>query len=254
MIRSAFIIVCLFFSILIEGSADLIIFSYNRPLQLYALLESVHKYVSGFDQIMVIYRASDESFENAYSIVKTDFPATSFYCQHNAPHDFKSLVLDCLGKAANRYILFAVDDVVVKDRVDIDACVEQMQMHDVYGFFLRLGKNLNYSYATFSDQALPSFIVDQNGICVWNFAGADGDWGYPNSLDMTLYLKADLMKLLIELDYQSPNQLEHYLAMRADYSKKEPPLKYQKLLICRLIWCRPIPIITASIPLPSSNY
>lgn len=210
----------LVYSFALAGTADLIIFSYNRPLQLYALLESVKLYVNGLEEIMVIYRASDTAFEDAYGKVRTDFPHVDFYCQQNPPYDFKPLTLNCTNKNCNNYILFAVDDVVVKDQVDVNDCINQMEKHDAYGFFLRLGKNLNYCYATFSDQQLPQFIVDDINLCVWNFAEGEWDWAYPHSLDMTLYRKADLIGLLDQLEYYSPNQLEHYLAMNADYTKK----------------------------------
>lgn len=218
--RTVFIIFALFYSLALSAGADLIIFSYNRPLQLYALLESLQLYATGIEQIMVIYRASDSEYKDAYGKVNADFGHVHFYCQKNAPDDFKPLTLNCLNISLSNYILFAVDDVVVKDHVDINACIEQMEKYNAYGFFLRLGKNLNYCYATYSDQQLPQFIMDAGTICVWNFAGSEWDWGYPHSLDMTLYRKADLLGLLRQLDYYSPNQLEHYLAMNADYSKK----------------------------------
>ena len=228
--RTVIITFGLLYSLMLAGNADLIIFSYNRPLQLYALLESVKLYVRGLEQIMVIYRASDSAYQDAYAKVHAEFPRVRFYSQQNAPHDFKPLTLNCVSKSLNNYILFAVDDVVVKDQVDINACIEQMEKYNAYGFFLRLGKNLNYCYATFSDQRLPQFIVDDGSMCVWNFAGNEGDWGYPNSLDMTLYHKADLMGLLWQLDYHSPNQLEHYLAMNADYSKKGICFELSKII------------------------
>lgn len=213
-------IVGLLYSSMLMSNADLIIFSYNRPLQLYALLESITTYINGIEQIMVIYRADDEHYQNAYKIVHEDFARVRFYCQKNAPHDFKLLTLGCVHKSLNPYILFAVDDVVVKDHVDIKDCIAYMELYNAYGFFLRLGKNLHYCYATFSDQKLPEFLIDDGTICVWNFAGAEWDWGYPHSLDMTLYRKDDMIKLLLELEYDSPNQLEHYMAMNADYSRK----------------------------------
>lgn len=202
------------------GGVDLIIFSYNRPLQLYALLESVNQQVAGLDEVMVIYRASDALYEDAYQKVCATFANVYYCCQQNAPHDFKRYTLDCISRTVNPYVIFAVDDIVVKDHIDLADCIECMEQNNAYGFFLRLGKNLNYCYATLSDQHMPQFIIDDGSCCVWNFNGAEYDWGYPNSLDMTVYRKADVLGLLESLDYYSPNQLEHYLANHADYSKK----------------------------------
>jgi len=45
-----------------KANTDLIVFSYDRPLQLYALLESLESYVTGLAQISVIYRVSRDAF------------------------------------------------------------------------------------------------------------------------------------------------------------------------------------------------
>ena len=152
--------------------------------------------------------------------MRIDFPRACFYQQRNAPHDFKFLTLTCLKKCLNSHVLFAVDDIVMKDHTDFGTCIDSMERYNAYGFFLRLGKNLNYCYATLSEQRLPDFLLDDGDVCLWNFEGSEYDWGYPNSLDMTIYRTDDIMNLLMELDYNSPNQLEHHMAMRADYSKK----------------------------------
>ncbi len=56
-----------------KDKADLLIFSYNRPLQLYSLLESTEKYISNLNCIHVLYRASDEKYASYYDDVKKKF-------------------------------------------------------------------------------------------------------------------------------------------------------------------------------------
>lgn len=215
-----FLLYLMWYSVSASAFSDLLIYSYNRPLQLYALLESAQRYIVGIEKIMVIYRAGDFAYENAYGMVKKDFPAVQFYCQTNPPHDFKELTLQCMNSSKQEYILFAVDDIVVKDYVDIAQCIALMEEYGAYGFFLRLGKHLTYCYATFSEQKLPQFIKDDKNICVWNFSEGQWDWGYPHSLDMTIYRKKDVLGWLTQLDYASPNQLEYYLALYASYGPR----------------------------------
>ena len=50
--------------------ADLLVFSYDRPLQLFAFLESVQKYMEGLSSVSVLYRTSNAEFEKGYQIVK----------------------------------------------------------------------------------------------------------------------------------------------------------------------------------------
>ena len=61
--------------------ADLIIFSYNRPLQLQALLASTQKYITGTRSISIIYRTDNDAFDTAYNQLKTQFPSAHFIKQ-----------------------------------------------------------------------------------------------------------------------------------------------------------------------------
>ena len=49
-----------------KNNTDLLIFSFDCPLQLYALLESLEKYVIGIDEISLLYRVSSAEFSQAY--------------------------------------------------------------------------------------------------------------------------------------------------------------------------------------------
>lgn len=73
-----FLLFCSFATNKTDDKTDLIIFSYDRPMQLYALLESVEQYVTGAENICVVYRASDERFEQSYQSVKEDFDKVVF--------------------------------------------------------------------------------------------------------------------------------------------------------------------------------
>ncbi|MBS0637365.1 MAG: hypothetical protein JSS12_07625, partial [Verrucomicrobia bacterium] len=45
-----------------KKQVDLVVFSFDRPMQLYAFLESLETYVSNPHQIHVIYRCTDKQF------------------------------------------------------------------------------------------------------------------------------------------------------------------------------------------------
>ncbi|HEY5235531.1 MAG TPA: hypothetical protein VIJ14_05090, partial [Rhabdochlamydiaceae bacterium] len=71
-------------------NADLVIFSFDRPLQLYAFLESTKKYVKGLGEVFVIYRSSDEHFKEGYDKVQRRFKDVKFLPQGKHPaKDFK---------------------------------------------------------------------------------------------------------------------------------------------------------------------
>lgn len=59
---------------------DLIIFSYNRPMQLYALLESIQQHITGLNTTTILYRA-DTDYEQAYQEVIKAFDRSTFIKQ-----------------------------------------------------------------------------------------------------------------------------------------------------------------------------
>ncbi len=192
-----------------QETADLVIFSYDRPLQLYALLESIQKYMTGIGHASVIYRASNDQFRRGYELVHKDFPHIFFLAQGAMPaNDFKPLTLKATFESPSTYILFAVDDIVVKDFVDVAQCIRALEQHKAYAFFLRLGKNLNYCYSMNRQQPLPQLKNEGGAVLSWQFHGAKFDWCYPNTVDMTLYRKKDIEGHFKTLSYHSPNKLE----------------------------------------------
>lgn len=209
---------------------DLVVYSFNRPMQLYAFLESAEQYIQGITQAYVIYRASNHSYEQAYEIALNRFPSVHFIKQSSKPRqDFKTLTLEYIFKLPNDYIIFAVDDIIVKDTIDLQECADALEQCNAYGFYLSLGKNLTYCYTLAKQQKLPPF-TKQNGIYVWYFHEGEYDWGYPHTLDMTLYRKSDLEYLLYSLDYTTPNTLEYALAINADVNQKGLCYEYSKVL------------------------
>ncbi|MBM3201448.1 MAG: glycosyltransferase family 2 protein, partial [Chlamydiae bacterium] len=89
-----------------KNACDLVVFSFNRPLQLFALLESTELHVKGMRKIAVLMR-SDEEFIEGYNKVKERFPYVHFVEQPkiNTRESFKPILLDLLfgkfGKDAN---------------------------------------------------------------------------------------------------------------------------------------------------------
>ncbi|MFS8564222.1 MAG: glycosyltransferase family 2 protein [Rhabdochlamydiaceae bacterium] len=173
----------------VANKADLIVFSFDGPMQLYALLESTYKYVENRGEVCVIYRSSSPEFSQGYERVKDSFPMVKFLEQGQEPRkDFKPLVLQALNSGIGDHVAFIVDDIIVKDSIDLNACIEAMEEAQAYGFYLRLGRNLNHCYMQDSPQKMPP-LTQVGKALAWQFGGSEGDWGYPNTVDFTLYRK-----------------------------------------------------------------
>lgn len=204
------LLVCMIFNFQIKAkNADIVIFSYNRPLQLYALLESIETYIKDIGQSYVIYRTSDDAYSTAYDEVKWKFNDVHFIQQGTNPYsDFKALTLKAAFESPNDYIIFAVDDIIVKDFIVISECIELLEKYNAYGFYLRMGKNLTECYAENCLQTLPPLRNLENAVYAWQFSQGNHDWCYPNTVDMTLYRKKDIEVFVRSCNYKSPTTFE----------------------------------------------
>lgn len=209
--------------------AHLVIFSYNRPLQLYALLESTERFMEGLEKISVLYRASERGFAQGYEQLKTKFPSVLFFRQSDLPEqDFQPLLFEIAFKeSSSPYLLFAVDDILVKDPVDIRSCIRSLEKSGAYGFYLAHGLHLNYCFMQNRAQEIPPHVtLDNETTFGWQFKAGEADWNYPNSLDMVLYRREDVEKDLKTLSFTNPNALED--AWAKIHKKKRIGLFYSR--------------------------
>lgn len=190
--------------------ADLLIFSYNRPMQLWALLESIDKYMKGLESIYVLYRSSSEPFAKAYDEVKAAFPSVQFIQQSEKPfQDFQPTTLDILfNKTKSDYILFAVDDMIMKDSVNIPDCLKILEETKAYFFSLRLGKHIEYCYMGDFPEEVPHHLNLLGNFMAWQIDAAQGDWMSAESVDMNIFRKSDLKEPLTTIEFRNPNDLE----------------------------------------------
>lgn len=205
----------------LQASVDFIIFSYDRPMQLYALLESTEKYLTGIASTTVLYRTSDKPFAMAYKKVQQRFSYAHFIPQSSAPKsDFKSLFIAACKTGSTDYIIFAPDDIIVKKYANLDFCIQKMEQYMAYGFFLRLGSHLDICYTASKIQPLPLHKKVESNLLSWLFKDGILDWGYPNNVDMTIYRKSEVLPALESNSYTSPNTLEASWARSQDTSHR----------------------------------
>lgn len=195
-----------------NNKADLMVFSSDHPMQLYAFLESLQKFVGNLGQVFVIYHANGREYGEAYEELMTSFPSVKFIRQSNIA-EFKSLVIDTVKSGPSDFIFFALDEMIVKDFVDLKECTAALRDSGAYGFYLRLGNNLDYCYLLQQPQRSPKFVEWKKNIYAWQFQegfseGVRGDWIAANVLDMTVFSKDEICAELAALDFQNPVSLE----------------------------------------------
>lgn len=215
---------------ILPKKADLIVFSFDRPLQLYSALESIRKYISNTGDINIVYRVSDDNFLKAYDKVKEDFSGFNFYKQ-NRREDFKDLLINLVFfRSFNDYILFTADDVIVKDYIDLSSCITYLIQANAYGFYLRLGMNINECYMLKMETKMPEYTFVAEDVYSIIFNKGKGDWTYPNSVDMTIYKKDDIKNDILKVDFFDPNSLEYFWNNQSDFNKKGLFFKESKII------------------------
>lgn len=210
--------------------ADLVAFSYDRPLQLYALLESFERYTTHVANTSVIYKSSSEQYDKGYEQVKARFPYVHFYREtEEKDEDFRSLfqrVAFSKSTSNASYISFAVDDIILTGHIDFRECIQKMEQTKAYGFYLSLGENINHSFMRNQDQDVPPHVALDGDVQAWQFGQGRIDWNYPHSVDMVLYRKGDIENTLTKIPYHNPPTLESNWAQKS--KKKRLGLFYTR--------------------------
>ncbi len=202
-----------------NNQVDIVVFSYNRPMQLYAYIESLYKNATNCNQITAIYRASSPEYEEGYAQVTQAFPKVNWKKQLCPPGDFQKLTRDAIFNSKAKFVAFAVDDIIIKDSIDFAQTTRLMNQTLAYGFYLRMGKNINRSYMAGKKDPPPKMMAVEPGVYAWQFSRGGAEWGYPNTLDMTVYRKSDIKNAIEQVSFTNPSYMEGKWSKRADKSK-----------------------------------
>jgi hypothetical protein len=192
-----------------EGAA-ILLFSCDRPMQLYALLESIEANVKGDSGVYVIGRATTDAYAKGYQHVAERFPHVSFIMQQAEDgSDFRPLVLDTLERKIDvSHIVFGVDDIIVTAPIDLAQGMASLAKTGAYGLYYRLGKNTTYCYMAKEEQGVPPLIELGDSLYAWQFSAGKCDWDYPNTVDFTLFRKRDVLADLSLIPFNTPGWLE----------------------------------------------
>jgi len=198
-----------------RNEVSLIVFSKNRPLQLYALLESIHDHVRGLAHVTVLYYAQDDEYEAEYQIVKEDFRCVTFVPQSrkNSRADFYDHLLKIIESTKTEYCMFAVDDIIVIRPIDLPMCVQALRtVPHAYGFYFRLGGDITCCYNNGGKTITqPPLVLIKEAVHAWDIDKNRGDWSWHHTVDMTIYRSAQVqvqLRTLREQGVISPNTFE----------------------------------------------
>lgn len=187
-----------------KGGADLVIFSKDHPLELFALLESINQYVKGVEKVSIFYQASHIDQERSYLTLKTLFPHHFFT---PFTEDNFQLLLVKIIREGSPYLLFAHDNLLVNDTIDLREGIEALERTRAYGLFYPLHRMLTFSSKEQRFQTIPPFGTLADGLNCWQFSFGGADWAEAHRIDLVLYPKEAIKGPLSSLSYSSPSTL-----------------------------------------------
>lgn len=200
-----------------NNELNVIVFSRNRAMQLDLLLTSLKQTFKEYNKtkINVIYDFTDTEFYDGYELLKEQTDKNINFVTDNEYGSFKTTVLNLLDPKKD-LTMFLCDDIIFSNDWSLtDKEIEVLKTDEtIIATSLRLWDGIDFCYATNQKSQCPKL---ENGI--WNWTIAEGDWGYPMSVDGNIF-KTDFIKSKIEaIPFNTPNDLEAALAITVDNSK-----------------------------------
>ncbi len=193
-----------------------VIFSRNRSLQLHLTLSTLFNHCSDIEKesiINVLYK-NDPEHEKSYDTLKTEFPTVNFVKETNFKQDLLNLVKPhesniSWGSVPPYMVVFITDDTIFTDDFSMKKSISTLvENKDAIGLSLRLGLNTFRCFPYNCDQKIPKVKNISDNILKYNWQTAEYDFGYPLELSSSIYPLNNIIEILENCQYNSPNSLE----------------------------------------------
>lgn len=204
------------------------IMSKDRPLQLFALLESFVRNVdvSNLDyKVYILIKASSPLILKAYRKVKFKFQRFIFWKEQSFVKDMVTILCNPIFT----HVMFLVDDTIFIRPVPLKECCHALDVHrDCLGVSLRLGRNTSFCYMLNKRQGVP-FLSSVGTTSLlkykWSSLKEQNDWSYPLEVSSSLYRSSFISNLIAKEAFKGPNSLEVYFhSMVPGFRQKYPYL------------------------------
>lgn len=225
---------------------QIIIFSFNRALQLDTLIDSLmENWKEPMFHIDILYNTSNEKFQQGYNhLIKkcSSYNNIKFHNECSIPDrwniyelsnirniirlfkhgnkfkpksNFRSLLIKIMENNMAEHVMFMTDDTMFIRKVEIGKDIlnwiyEEPKKRQ---YSLRCGSNMN--------EFNSNKVLSQKNILHWNFyeCNKKSNWGYPFSVDAHIYSKEIIIKLFRKYIFCNPNTLEGVINTQV-YRKK----------------------------------
>lgn len=220
-----------------RSSCCCIIFSKDRPMQLWATLESLCKNIKGMNQrdIYIIIKCTNSQYKKGYRKVKFKFSKIVFYEEKN----FRIDVLNIINNPFYTHVLFSVDDNIFQHEFNVNVPIRALFLQPkAIGFSLRLGTNINKCYMLGTDQKINNYTSVDETMMIWEWNSQYADFQYCLEVSSSIYRTSFMRELLSTIYFKTPNTMEYEMDQaRSRFLKRYPLLLSFKQSKC---FCNPI--------------
>lgn len=179
----------------------LLVWSKDRACQLDFLLRSIDKFSPNTFDTIVIYKASNEKYEEAYQKLTVN------KVRESDSANFRKLTLDAIRQSKEKWLGVSTDDTVVY----LPFVISEKDLDGIDVFSLRCGLNtvVQDPHKQTYQPPLHNYIDEGNTIS-WDFTKyhPHDNYGYPFGLDMHLYRRDKFLALISSFDWKNTNELE----------------------------------------------
>jgi len=186
-----------------------IIPSKDRAPQLDLLLRSIKRFVRNWqdNETIILRRTTTDESNEAYARLEREHPEFQYHDEQAFRPDFQALALS--GDA--EWLQLVMDDDVYVKPFGLDD-PEVLSLRDdpnVAAISLRMAPSMDYCYAENAYTGAPWFRADR----CWLWMGLIGDWGYPHSVDASIWRMEDVATIIESGQYTMLHQLEPELRL-----------------------------------------
>jgi hypothetical protein len=184
-----------------ERGIQCVVFSFDRAMQLDALLETMRRHVSDlYENVTVLFRASSVAYLDGYSLLRREYSEVQWVEESSFKSDLLSII-----KPSGLMVFHTDDDMFFADVDDFEL------FDDEACFSFRLGLNISYSYSLDAPEAVQGATVTGSRVS-WDWGSqVPGSFSYPLSLNGHV-LRSDETRSLIEAsEFANPSELESVL-------------------------------------------
>ncbi len=190
---------------------EVIIFSYNRPLQLDSLLASLMKFFDKNINLNILYRYDNQNMSKGYEKLIANYITKKNIKFIKENLSFKHSLINIIKNIKNNKnttnILFFVDDQILFREINLDSLIKLSRYSPIST--LRIGLNTKWSFNLNKKQSLEFYKYKESKDClIWYPKFVDDEISYVFSFDgstIPLDLFDKFSKYLI---FKGPNSLE----------------------------------------------